>query len=97
MQLVLSQQTLEKALALTLMNKIINVKSNSIHNETKKPLYVSLKEEIIGRIWCYSLENIVFQTDALFLLERDRGTKKGRTTTTNQQTFTKGKENLEYF
>lgn len=50
MQLVLSQQTLEKALALTLMNKIINVKSNSIHNETKKPLYVSLKEEIIGRI-----------------------------------------------
>lgn len=50
MQLVLSQQTLEEALALTLMNKTINVKSNSLYNGTKKPPCVSLKEEIIGRV-----------------------------------------------
>lgn len=50
MHLVLSQQSLEKALALTLMNTIINVESNSLHNETKNPLCVSLKEEIIGRV-----------------------------------------------
>lgn len=45
---------------------------------------------LFPRKHCVSDRCIVFS-------ERDRGTKKGRTTTTNQQTFTKRKENLEYF
>ena len=48
------------------MNKIINVKSNALHVETKKYQGLLIEKGVIGRVWCYSLGNIVFQTGTLF-------------------------------